>query len=547
MKKIHVLVIAAAAAVPGFARGTLFDFDNAPLHSPLPISLTVGGISATFTATGAGFSIQRADVLGFTPVGFSGYCVDPSSVFAADLNVAFDQSLYDFSILYAPEEYACNSSATMKVTAYMNGAPVGSNTAVASPGTWPTQTLSFSSDQPFNSVVVHYQSPPPTPGGDWGPIFMADNMNVVNQPHSQWMLNGDGSWSEASNWNPVGAPNAVAASAIFANAITAPRTVTIDGAPTVGRITFNNANRYTLAGTNSITLDAGGSATIEVLSGSHTIAAPVFLASSTTVSVASGKALTLSGDLNGAFGAGLTKTGSGRLEIKNIHAQNLAIDVGSVKVLPGGAGASNITTLSLVGTPGDWMSTLDLSNNALVIDYTSTGTSPLPTIFDQLKVGRDGGGWTGPGINSSTAAAIAAGGNLHKTALGYAEAADLGRVDFRGEPVSSAVFVAYAYLGDANLDGVVNALDFNALASNFGGASGNLWSQGDFNYDGTVNALDFNALATMFGTYLAPPDAASPLQSVTSAKASVHADLFGASPIKPAADVLDGITRDAVL
>ncbi len=67
----------------------------------------------------------------------------------------------------------------MRVTAYMNGVYVGTNTAVADPpGTWPSATLSFSSVQPFNSVVVHYDAPPPT-GGDYGVIFMADNMNVT--------------------------------------------------------------------------------------------------------------------------------------------------------------------------------------------------------------------------------------------------------------------------------------------------------------------------------------------------------------------------------
>ena len=37
-----------------------------------------------------------------------------------------------------------------------------------------------------------------------------------------------------------------------------------------------------------------------------------------------------------------------------------------------------------------------------------------------------------------------------------------------------------------------------AVANNFG-ASGKVWQTGDFNYDGVVNALDFNAIATNFG------------------------------------------------
>jgi hypothetical protein len=80
--------------------------------------------------------------------------------------------------LYAPQELACDSSATMRVTAYLDGMLVGSAITNAQPGTWPSETLRFASLQGFNSVVVHYDKPPVT-GGDWGPIFMADNMKIT--------------------------------------------------------------------------------------------------------------------------------------------------------------------------------------------------------------------------------------------------------------------------------------------------------------------------------------------------------------------------------
>jgi hypothetical protein len=176
---IFVILAAMGICVPAMAWGTLFDFENAPIHSPLPVSLTVEGITAYFSATGEGFSIQRADTMGFTPVGFSGLCIYPSSVFPADLHVGFSLALTDFSILYAPQELATDSSATMRVTAYNNGVFVGTSTTVADPPFfWPTGTLSISAAQGFDSVVVHYDSPPPT-RGDWGPIFLADNMNVT--------------------------------------------------------------------------------------------------------------------------------------------------------------------------------------------------------------------------------------------------------------------------------------------------------------------------------------------------------------------------------
>src|SRR6516164_172505 len=85
------------------AQTVLIDFDNAPLYSPLPINLTVGGITAHFSANPAYYnhSIQRADVLGFTPAGFAGYCVYPSTVYLCDLLISFDRPLTAVSIMYA--------------------------------------------------------------------------------------------------------------------------------------------------------------------------------------------------------------------------------------------------------------------------------------------------------------------------------------------------------------------------------------------------------------------------------------------------------------
>ena len=58
------------------------------------------------------------------------------------------------------------------------------------------------------------------------------------------------------------------------------------------------------------------------------------------------------------------------------------------------------------------------------------------------------------------------------------------------------MLLAYVYSGDANLDHAVDTIDFNLLASNFGGAAG--WSGGNFNYDNVVDTIDFNLLAANF-------------------------------------------------
>ncbi len=164
------------------AQSVLFDFDAAPIHTPLPIDLTAGGITAHFSATGQGYSIQAANTLGFTPAGFSGNCLYPSSVFASDLVISFSKALTNFSILYSPQELGCDDSARLKVTVFMDGTPVGTNTVTASsPGTWPSETLGIATTQGFNNVIVHYDARPPT-CQDYGVIFLADNMSVTPAP-----------------------------------------------------------------------------------------------------------------------------------------------------------------------------------------------------------------------------------------------------------------------------------------------------------------------------------------------------------------------------
>ena len=148
---LSILLLACAA--PAGAQSVLFDFDSAPLYTPLPLDVIAGSLTAHLSATGQGYSIQRADTLGFTPAGFAGHSIYPSSVYAADLQVGFSQTLQDFSIMYAPEEYACDSSATLRVTAYLGTTFVATATTTAPvPGTWPTGVLALSAPQGFDNV-----------------------------------------------------------------------------------------------------------------------------------------------------------------------------------------------------------------------------------------------------------------------------------------------------------------------------------------------------------------------------------------------------------
>jgi hypothetical protein len=173
-----IAAIGAVTAASASAQAILFDFNNVQTGTPLPITLTVSGVTAHLSGTGQGYSIQGPGAPVY-PIGFSGNFVYPSSIYPADLVIVFDQTITEFSILYSPEEYGCDDSATMRLTADMNNNFVGTIThTAANPGTWPVDTLSFSAPQGFNSVVIHYDHQPPT-CQNWGPIFCADDMRVT--------------------------------------------------------------------------------------------------------------------------------------------------------------------------------------------------------------------------------------------------------------------------------------------------------------------------------------------------------------------------------
>ena len=199
-----------------------------------------------------------------------------------------------------------------------------------------------------------------------------------------WNLPGSGSWSNAlaSNWSPA-VPNASGAVATFGTAITAPATLSVDNAKTVGRMVFNNANGYTIAGgvADVITLaDGAGTPEISVTLGSHTISAPVVLGQNANVSAGVGTTLTISGGINGGTNS-LTKTGAGTVNLDgsqsyaalNATAGTTTVDgaVGSATSAVSVTGAG--TTLKF-GTVSQTLSSLTIGAGSTVI-FTSGAAS----------------------------------------------------------------------------------------------------------------------------------------------------------------------------
>jgi GH35 family endo-1,4-beta-xylanase len=325
---------------------------------------------------------------------------------------------------------------------------------------------------------------------------------------SMWNVSNAGAWGSSANWTTGGVANSMGQTAYFGGA-GASRSIMVDGAKTVGMIAFNSVNSYTIGG-STITLQgfnnaSGHVASVYVATGSHQIDAPIEPADNTTITVApAGSTLTVTSLQPSSVS--ITKAGAGKMIANNIHATSLNITGGTLAIAPNGTsgGTSVVDSLTVAGSIDAWSALLDLSNNDVIVNAT-----PIATIQNLIHGGYNHGTWNGLGITSTNAATIAADAlNPHKTALGFANASSLGVTAFDGQSVSdSSTLIRYTLAGDANLDGAVNALDFNALAANYAGAAG-IWRLGDFNYDASINSLDFDSLAINFNQSLAVPSGA---------------------------------------
>ena len=192
--------------------------------------------------------------------------------------------------------------------------------------------------------------------------------------------------------------------------------------------------------------NAGSAASVNVTSGNHLISAPLhFTSSGLTFNIATGHSLTLSDGLNGT--GPLSIQGRGKL----------------IVLLPSPSATLSAGPLTLASG-----ATLDLTSNTPDSAFHSSAP-PLTLLLSYIAAAYDHGAWDLPGITSSSAADNP----NHATALGCSQNGD-------------EVIIKYTWIGDANLDGVVNSADLSAMA-----ASGTMWSQGDFNYDGKVNADDY--------------------------------------------------------
>lgn len=293
---------------------------------------------------------------------------------------------------------------------------------------------------------------------------------------------------------------------------------------------FANFGTLRKSGLNSVFIDIRleNWNTVRVESGTLTLGSGGDQSAGGSMQVLAGATLTFGGQWShqpgtSIVGAGNVSFGIGTHDVQLLDVTG-AVSVANSSLVRMGtsarSGSLNLTASSRVEllSGGDkvWvtgslgvtaLSRIDVTNNAIIVDYPVGGPSPLGTpdnpasIFGMIRSGYAMGAWNGPGIISSAAAANPA------TALGFGEATSIFSTlpaIFMGQMVDdSAVLIRHTLGGDANLDATVNLADFDRVAANFG-QSPRPFALGDFNYDGLVSLTDFNALAANFGRALAP-------------------------------------------
>ena len=196
---------------------------------------------------------------------------------------------------------------------------------------------------------------------------------------------GDGLWSSGGaggNWTDAAVPNGLGAVVNFGLDALAATTVTLGGPRTVGTISFNNANAFTL-GTNAdvLTLDNGiASAALAVVLGDHLINAPVRLNGPANLAPAAGTSLTLAGIVSG-LGKSLSMVGAGTatLSAANSYSGGTVLAAGKLNLAHDGSLGAGLVTLAggtLDAVAG--VRTLSANNSIHVTgDFTFAGTNNL--------------------------------------------------------------------------------------------------------------------------------------------------------------------------
>ena len=332
---------------------------------------------------------------------------------------------------------------------------------------------------------------------------------------------GSGTWADGSgNFSDL----ATNAGATFSNAASADVTFGNDAGASGGTIVLagdvrtggklifgpiNPAATYTIsagaggAGAGGHVLTTAGGITAN---SSAMIAAPVALEAPQAWQVASGRTLSVSGNISGAVA--LTKSGAGTLALGGMNdIGGLQVDDGVVMIT---GGATKVANLAIAAD-----AKLDLRDNKLITNNAAGVASAgiYNGLQGEVQRAYDFNAWDLPGLTTSMPDAAAG-----LTTIGIAtgeQMRGLGPTDtdtFAGQTITGASTVAmYTYAGDANLDGVIDGGDYGVIDNFVQVPGADSYANGDFNYDGVIDGGDYGVIDNNIQAQGAPFPISAPL------------------------------------
>ena len=202
---------------------------------------------------------------------------------------------------------------------------------------------------------------------------------VVSSGSATWGSMSGGSWSTPINWQGYDIP-ASGGTVAFGSAISNSATITLDTSPTLSALTFDNsAAGYTIVagGSNTLTLSSSGS--IAVVSGTHSISAPIVLPGSLAVSMTGGASLQLSGSVSdGGSGLGaLVLDGEGTLILSGTgsYGGGTTVDGGMLELTSPTALADGSSLTVGQGSDPEFVSRASLGDSLLAAAGGAGGAS----------------------------------------------------------------------------------------------------------------------------------------------------------------------------
>ncbi|MCB1130817.1 MAG: autotransporter-associated beta strand repeat-containing protein, partial [Verrucomicrobiae bacterium] len=193
---------------------------------------------------------------------------------------------------------------------------------------------------------------------------------------SEWITDGSGLWTDGANWSAA-IPDGAGETALFTTSLTAPSSVDLNGAKTVGAMSFDSANGYTLTqgSAGALNLNSGtvDPVLVAIVDGVHEVAADVALTSTLAAeALDAADGLNISGAVSGA--GGVTKTGDGTLGLlgANTFTGDVNLGGGSTTFASGGLGAGSNLGLDNATLVWDSGNTDDVSSKTVTF-----GTDPV--------------------------------------------------------------------------------------------------------------------------------------------------------------------------